>query len=165
MSLRLRTAQSPEEKFRTNVFFRILDTAWTSLNERFDAMKNHCDNFSFQGNLSAIDNANLKIKCIKLEKLLQWGDNKDINAEELYDEIVASKDIFTAVMNDPFDILNLIVSNNLCFLNFKIVLGILLSIPVNVASSKRSFSRLKLIKTYLRSSIAGKTHKSSFDCH
>ncbi|XP_035209065.1 uncharacterized protein LOC118183575, partial [Stegodyphus dumicola] len=39
--------QSPEEKFRANVFFRILDTAWTSLNERFDAMKNHWDNFSF----------------------------------------------------------------------------------------------------------------------
>lgn len=146
--------QSPEEKFRANVFFRILDTAWASLNERFDAMKNHCDNFSFLSNLSEIDNTNLKIKCSILEKLLQCSDNKDINAEELYDEIVASKDIFTAGMNDPFDILNLIVSNNLCFPNFMIILRILLSIPVSVASSERSFSKLKLIKTYLRSSIS-----------
>ena len=37
--------------------------------------------------------------------------------------------------------------------NLSITLRILLTIPVTVASGERSFSRLKLIKTYLRSTM------------
>jgi len=38
--------------------------------------------------------------------------------------------------------------------NVSIALRILLNLPVTVASEERSFSKLKLIKTYLRSTMA-----------
>jgi hypothetical protein len=51
----------------------------------------------------------------------------------------------------------------LCFLHFtrlhevfptiSVALRVLLTIPITVASEERSFSRLKLIKTYLRASM------------
>ena len=49
----------------------------------------------------------------------------------------------------------LVVSNRFtAFPNVFIALNIYLTMPVTVASGKRSFSKLKLIKTYLRSTIS-----------
>jgi hypothetical protein len=39
------------------------------------------------------------------------------------------------------------------YLNIYIALRIILTIPVTVASTERSYSKLKLIKTYLRSTV------------
>lgn len=52
--------------------------------------------------------------------------------------------------------LQYIYSNDLfsVFPNLAISLRILLTLPVSVASGERSFSKLKLIKSYLRSSIS-----------
>ena len=52
--------------------------------------------------------------------------------------------------NSPINILNYIKRLE-SFSNACIVFRILLTIPVTVASAERSFSKLKLIKSYLRS--------------
>jgi hypothetical protein len=54
------------------------------------------------------------------------------------------------------DVLNFIYNNNLIdsFPNAAISLRIYLSLPVTVASAERSFSKLKIIKNYLRSSMS-----------
>ena len=51
--------------------------------------------------------------------------------------------------------LEYIVSHNLeeFYVNTVIALRIILTLPVTVASGERDFSRLKLIKTYLRSTM------------
>jgi len=41
-----------------------------------------------------------------------------------------------------------------CYPNVTIAFRVLLTVPVTVASAERSFSKLKLIKTYLRSSMS-----------
>ncbi|CAJ0967933.1 unnamed protein product [Ranitomeya imitator] len=53
----------------------------------------------------------------------------------------------------PEGLLNEIYKNGLqdAYPNIATALKIFLSIPVSVASSERSFSKLKLLKTYLRS--------------
>lgn len=59
------------------------------------------------------------------------------------------------IKKNPKDILEYILKNNLVetFPNITVALRILLTLPVSVASGERSFSKLELIKNYLRSSM------------
>jgi len=56
----------------------------------------------------------------------------------------------------PLDVQRCVVSNGLqeLVLNLAVALRILLTVPVTVASVECSFSRLELIKTFLRSTIS-----------
>ena len=57
---------------------------------------------------------------------------------------------------EPLNVLNYLCQNNLITLytNTVVALRVLLILPVSVASGERNFSKLKLIKHYLRSSIS-----------
>lgn len=75
----------------------------------------------------------------------------------LCDELISLKS-FLPDQNvaTPAYVLNFIKDRNLqeLYPNVWIAFRILLTIPVTVASGERSFSKLKLIKTYLRSTIS-----------
>lgn len=78
----------------------------------------------------------------------------DIDAIELDTEI-ENISVFLEDELGAFDVLQFILKNELTttFPNLTISLRILLTLPVTVAAGERSFSKLKLIKNYLRSSM------------
>ena len=91
---------------------------------------------------------------LKLESVLTYQDCKDIDGLELSEEIWRLSEILPKKVI-PLNCLNYIFESGLTdlFPNVWIALRIMLTLPVSVASAERSFSRLKLIKTYLRSNM------------
>lgn len=99
----------------------------------------------------------LLISCQKLQNALSKNGVSDIDAKELFDELRIIGRMIKE--NKPtarvIDILNMIVKSQLENLlpNAVVAYRILLTIPVSVATGERTFSKLKIIKTYLRNSM------------
>ena len=136
-----------------------MDTAIQYVSERFNKLDDHNNNFGFLYNINNLPKEpvkNLLKKCQSLERILTHGDSKDIDALQLYDELVCiSHRTEGEEINSPFQLLQYICKNGMCefFSNLTVALRILLTLPVTVASGERSFSKLKLIKNYLRTSM------------
>lgn len=98
-----------------------------------------------------IKNGKLHEQYKKLEQTLH-----DIDADDLALEINSSRCTFPDhVATSPFDMLNYIYSEKILDLhsNLSIALRLFLTLPVSVASGERSFSAMKLIKNYMRSTM------------
>ena len=136
-----------------------MDTVIQSVAERFNQLDDHNSNFGFLYNtniLSKEPQKNLLRKCQNLERILTHGDSKDIDALQLYDELICiSHRTEGDGINGPYQLLLYICKNRMCeiFSNLTVALRILLTLPVTVASGERSFSKLKLIKNYLRTTM------------
>lgn len=78
----------------------------------------------------------------------------DISGPELYEEIISLR-IHLKLDYNSHDVLNYIHTNGLSsfFPNMCIALRIYLTMPVSVATGERSFSKLKIVKNYLRSTM------------
>jgi hypothetical protein len=81
---------------------------------------------------------------------------EDISGAGLAQEILTLRNFLGADQGQPKDVLNVLKKNDWqdLFPNTWTVLRILQTIPVTAAKGDGSFSTLKLIKTYLRSTIA-----------
>ena len=99
--------------------------------------------------LKLLDNDSLQKYCLKLESFLKHDVNYDIDGLDLFSELKVLKEILQIKYYTPIDILNYIKRLD-SFPNTCIAYKILLTIPVTVASAKRSFLKLKLIKSYIR---------------
>ena len=75
--------------------------------------------------------------------------------DSLFDELKNLSNILPDNVTTPLEVLRFIHATRLheCVPNVSTALRILLTVPVTVASGERSFSKLKLIKTYLRSTM------------
>ena len=95
----------------------------------------------------------------------------DINGDYLLQEIIDCTILLTKRSTEPdlspIGILKFIVSfgGNDVFPNLAIALQILSTISVSVSSCERSFSKLKLILTYLRSTMSESAYKFSNSVH
>jgi hypothetical protein len=104
--------------------------------------------FNFK-KLKSLDDDGLQNKCLNLESFLK----RDFDGLDLFLELKVLKEILQIEESAPIDILNHIKRLD-SFPNACIAYRILLTIPIKVASTERSFSKLKLIKSYLRSTIS-----------
>ncbi|KAL4132547.1 hypothetical protein QTP88_009676 [Uroleucon formosanum] len=138
--------------------YQSLDSIITSLKWRFEKMSNISLNFSF---LSGRNLSTMGIDDIK-----KWSDDLallysvDLNGGELYTEVQsfkfqASRLIESFKTATCYDFLKCIHQHCLqdVYPNLEVALRIFLTMPVTTATCERSFSKLKLIKNYLRSTM------------
>lgn len=149
---------TPEEHFNIDFFLPLLDTALTNLNERFSRLEDVYNLYGFlfsKKELSAaIQSDTLLEKCKKkkkMEKALH-----DIDSDDLVLEVRAAYPAFPDHLSTQTEMLNYIYKEQLLDLygNLSIAFRLLLTLPITVACGERSFSALKLIKTYLRSTMS-----------
>ena len=95
----------------------------------------------------------LKKNCLNLEYFLTHETNSNIDGLDLFSELKVLKEVLQINENSPINVLNYIKRLE-SFSNACIAFRILLTILVAVASAEISFSKLKLIKSYLRSTIS-----------
>jgi hypothetical protein len=83
---------------------------------------------------------------------LKVSDEKDVSECDLFDELVICRNIVDE-SETPLQVLRTLKKCNEAFPNLSVAIRIMLTIPITSAGAERSFSKLKLIKNYLRSSI------------
>lgn len=156
-----REQQSAREKFRTDYFLVLVDMARTQLKNRFEQMQvfESIFGFLFDGSkLVSLFDDELKKCCLKLESSLTNGEDYDIDGNALFlelqilqvmlpDEAYKGELPWTAIQIMEF------VKKMDMFPNVLVAYKIMLTVPITVASAERSFSKLKLLKTYLRSTM------------
>ena len=95
----------------------------------------------------------LKKNCLNLECFLTRETYSDIDSLDLFLELKVLKEVLQINENSSINLLNYIKRLE-SFPNACIAFRILLTIHVIIASIERSFSKLKLIKSYLRSTMS-----------
>ena len=163
----------PEKKFRVEVFFKVIDTVTLQLEERFGGQNFVAKTFNFLAPKSMLKMtasevccaANVLISTYKFDLCSEFETPEDY-ANDLTQEVLSYRFCFKEELlgmtgnlkklNSAIDILKHLHKDELITSYSKLVSAIvlLLTLPVTVATAERSFSKLKIIKTYLRSSIA-----------
>ena len=147
---------TPELKFKSNFFYPLVDQAIMSIKERFNLLREVSSAFSFlytRDKLLLVQQENALLTCCKeFQKKFGDIDSDEMSAELQRFVIILQK---KRNLNTAQDFLNYLLKTHLFELypNVYIALRILLTCPVTVASAERSFSKLKLIKIFNRTSM------------
>ena len=144
----------PETWFKVNVFYKAVDTALMHLQMRFNGQSLVTNLFKF---LYPKSLAKLSELVIAAKALI--AAYPDDFTENLETELTSFANEFKKEIADKTSILEIVslmlesrVSSS--FPEAYKLLVLFVTLPVTVATAERSFSKLKLIKTYLRSKIS-----------
>ncbi|XP_055877108.1 zinc finger MYM-type protein 1-like [Biomphalaria glabrata] len=142
----------------TRIMKSVIDRLIQEMTTRFGCLKTLDEKFGFLFSISKLfanDTSNdIQQHCATLADFYKT----DIDGTELFVEISDCRMLLKtrpdATPSSPLELLSFIISyGNDIFPNLQIALQIMLTISVSVASCERSFSKLKIILTYLRASM------------
>lgn len=139
---------------RDRVFHVAMDSIISQLHVRFSSMQQICDEFCILWKFRDMPQDSISASCSKLSEKY-----KNDLTESLEDQIQHLKKIYSATFEDglgPLDLLNAIYTRGLqsIYGDLCVLLHIFLSLPVTVAGGERAFSKMKIIKNYLRSNMS-----------
>ncbi|XP_004207120.2 zinc finger MYM-type protein 1-like [Hydra vulgaris] len=142
---------SQTKEFEVNVFNVGLDSLIQQIDSRFEASRMVANMFSFIW----LDNDDLSVQS-KACELAQFYP-RDVNKEDLIEKICRFKNARKTIFKqgNPLQLLNQIFEKKLerLFPYICIMLPIFSTIPVSVAEGELSFSKLKIVKNSLRSTM------------
>ena len=136
-----------------------LDHLHREMDKRFARLHNTDAKFGFlldvEGLSCGADSNDLKKKCENLGELY----SSDVDGQQLYEEILDCRMLLSSRANMKIsrreELFEFIVQygDESVFPDLHIAIQIMLTIAVSIASCERSYSKLKLILSYLRASI------------
>lgn len=146
--------ENAEQAFKHNIFYVALDSIISDLSARFQTTASVCDTFAAFLKITDMTEDQMKISCQTLIKKY----NKDLTAEfekEMLHLKAIHGDTFPNT-NSPLELLNAIYKMQLESIFGEVCIGlrIFCTLPVTVAGGERAFSKLKLVKNYLRSTMS-----------
>lgn len=151
---------TPSEKFRTQSFLTTIDELDGALTKRLQAYELIDTRFGFLNKLDMLSDDEV----LAASKTLVDSYNEDLD-EELGNEVVQFKNFSNQFKNEYEKsekqvskerwMYQIMLENNVkdCFPNVEVTLRMYLSLMVTNCSAERSFSKLKLIKNRLRTSM------------
>lgn len=149
------TPRSARDKFRTEAFLPVIDSLMTALDEKISSYQFVAARFDFMADFFILKSEEIE----QNSKHLVETYSRDLEAT-LGNELIQLKkfaSLHEKKENEPIEIFlyRLIMNNGLnsTFVNAEILLRLYLSMMVTNCSSERSFSKMKLIKNRLRTSM------------
>jgi hypothetical protein len=146
-----------EDAFKVNYFLVMVDMAITSLKSRFEELQSFQSIFGFLMSsvaLKSLDGSHIKDRCTKLAHTLSLESGAcDVELNDLISELGVLQYALPNKSMTGLEIFEYVRAAD-CYPNIYIAYRILFTLPVTVASAERSFSKLKLLKNHLRSTMS-----------